>query len=107
MLLGVIRRMCRREIPRTGEAKVGKEMVGRDQCLVRELEMEETGFGFRRSLRILRRVRLVWRFLALRRRVKASKTQRDLILEAVEALKALLGQGGRFDSGAHSSASPG
>ena len=37
-----------------------------------------------------------------------SKTQRDLILEAVEALEAVLGQGvGRFDSGAHSPASPG
>ena len=43
MLLGVIRRMCLREIPRTGEVTVGEEMVGRDQCLVRELEVGETG----------------------------------------------------------------
>ena len=30
---------------------VGEGMVGRDQCLVRELEMGETGCGFKRSLR--------------------------------------------------------
>ena len=47
MLLGVIRRMCRREIPRTGKVTVGEGMVGRGQCLVREFQevLEETSVG--------------------------------------------------------------
>ena len=45
VLLGVIRRMCRREISRTGEAMVGEEEPGRVRCLVLGLEMalEEAG----------------------------------------------------------------
>ena len=69
VLLGVIRRMCRREIPRTGEVMVGEEMVGRDQRAkvgnggnrVRFQEVpEDTAAG-----------KVVWMFLALRRRGKA------------------------------------
>ena len=71
---------------------VGEEMVGRDQCLVRDLEIGETGFGFRRSLRILRRVRLGVEVSGAAPKGQ-NKTQRDLILKTFKALKALLGQG--------------
>ena len=43
MLLAETRRIFRREIPRTGKAMVGEEVVGRGQCLVRELELGEIG----------------------------------------------------------------
>ena len=58
---------------------VGEEMVGRNQCLVRVLEMGEAGqVGVEVSGAAPK---------------AQSMTQRDLILEAVEARKALLGQG--------------
>ena len=43
VLLAEIRHMCQRRIPRTGRALEGEELVGRGQCLVRELGVGETG----------------------------------------------------------------
>ena len=80
---------------------VGEEMVGRDQCLERFQEVPEDIAAGKVGVEVSGAAPK-----------GQSKTQRDLILEVVEALKAFLGQGVGtrvvdLNPGANSSASPG
>ena len=91
--------MFRHGILRTGKAMVGEEVPVRGRCLVQWLALDLEVIGWssmgscNRMVFLFPKVELGWRLLSNGAQANSGKTQRDKIIEAVEVLRLLLGQG--------------